>query len=691
MASGMSRARPDPSFVLATADPMYRAPAFIGNGAFSLLATSLGTTPAQSFAAGVYDRAPDDVPRLAVLPAWNVLDVFDGDAWLSDQAPGGGTLRSYRQALDMYDGTLHTRFEWASGANTTAIDVFAFVSRADPHLAAIRVRLVPRFAGRFTIRFALHEWPEPERHPFARLERLEPRMTLADMWYPGHIVATARTAAALSGHAQGGGTLLAIAQRVLSSDVAVPDDVDEVSFDARPGEPITFTKVVGVASTRDGSDPLPIARAALLRAVTAGYDALVAEHVAAWHRLWETDVVVEGDDDLQRLVHAMLFYLLASVRGDGAESVPPMGLSSAGYYGHVFWDADTWMFPPLLVLHPELARSIVDFRTRTLDAARRNARANGQGGAMYPWEADENGDESIPRFALQNALGELHISGDVALAAWQYYLATGDRTWLARDGYPVIKETADFWCGRAEYDAAADRYDIRGVVSVEEDLIGVDNETYTNAIARKNLELAVTASEVVGRSADPRWSEIAAKLHIPFDAGHDAHPTYENAPPDTSGAVVPLLAYPLALPMGERTKRNDLSHAVARLATHRVGPMMTITLYALVAAELGDRALVDELAPRSYEPNLRGPFLALAETPRNDAVHFLTGAGGFLQQVLFGYTGLRIAEGGLAQAHPPVLPSRVRRLVLRNVSVRGKRYDVVTESGVTRMRPAGRD
>jgi hypothetical protein len=138
--------------------------------------------------------------------------------------------------------------------------------------------------------------------------------------------------------------------------------------------------------------------------------------------------------------------------------------------------------------------------------------------------------------------------------------------------------------------------------------------------------------------------------------------------------------------MTDRTKRNDLANAVRRLGTHRVGPMMTVTFYALVAAELGDRALVDELGPRSYKPNLRGPFLALAETPHNDAVHFLTGAGGLLQQVIFGYSGLRLGEDGLTQAFPALLPSRLRRLTVRNVSVRGARYDVDVEGGTARFR-----
>ena len=141
--------------------------------------------------------------------------------------------------------------------------------------------------------------------------------------------------------------------------------------------------------------------------------------------------------------------------------------------------------------HPDVARSLVDFRKRTLDAARANARANGFQGAMYPWEADERGQETTPHFAVQNAKMEIHVNGDVALAQWQYYLATGDSAWLATDGYPVIRETANFWVSRARRDSARDRYHIDSVVSVHEGLIGVSDDAYTNAVARKNLEIAL--------------------------------------------------------------------------------------------------------------------------------------------------------------------------------------------------------
>jgi trehalose/maltose hydrolase-like predicted phosphorylase len=681
----------DSTFVLTTTDPTYRTPAFLGNGYFSLVGSPLGTTPAQAFVAGVYDRAPDDVPRIAVIPAWNELNVSAGDGWLNETAHDPSTLQSYRQTLNLYDGTLHTTYDWVHGAKRTSVEVTAFVSRADPNLAVVRLRLVPRYAGRVTVTFPLREWPPPRRLALGRIEKWDPAWTQATVWYPGHMIVTGRDSVSLTSRVDGGTTTVAIVHSVSSPGRLrnVQRSPTEISFDAAPGEAVSLTKLVGVAASRDGSDPdpLPRARAAIRRAVARGYRALHAEHAAAWHRLWETDVVIAGDPELQRVIHAMLFYLLSSVREGTGESIPPMGLSSAGYYGHIFWDADTWMFPALAVMHPGIARSMVAFRQRALPAAQRNARVNGYRGAMYPWESDELGEETTPRFAWQNARSEIHVTGDVALAQWQFYLATGDSGWLARSGFPVLRETADFWVSRATFDTARGRYDIRNVVSVDEGLIDIGNDAYTNAVARKNLEMAVAASRRLGRTPDPRWARVAERLHMPYDSAGEYHPTYEGAPPDTRGSVVPLLAYPLAVPMSERAKRNDLEHAVRRLLVQGPGAMMTATLYPVIAAELGHRALVDTLLPWSYQGYLRPPFHVLAETPRNDAVNFVTGAGGFLQQVVFGYTGLRLGEKGLEPAFRPVLPSRIRRLVLGNFTVRGRRYDIVVERDTTRFVP----
>lgn len=701
----------EPSFILKTSNLQPYTPTYLGNGHFSLTSSQLGTRPAESYMVRVYDHGEGDIPRIAALPAWNEVNFFNGKNWLNDAPLDEHTLRSYQQSLDMYNGLLETQYNWVDGERRTAVAVQAFVSRAIPNLAAIEFQITPHYSGQVKIAFPIRAWQAPARRPLAQLEKIEPNPpgSWPSEWYPGFMaVKDCQGEANLRGgqcamlaQVVGRPTAVALAAAVswpeelrglevnsqLSENVAAL----EISFDVSAEKSYTFHKFVGAAASYETPNFLVKAQQTAQTAPALGYDAVFDQHRQAWHRLWETDIIVENDPKLQTLVHSMIFYLLCSVRDGslpaqaGEFSVPPMGLSTAGYYGHIFWDADTWMFPPLLVMHPELAKSMVMFRYRTLAAAKTNARLNGYQGAMYPWEADELGEETTPKFAYQNALYENHVTGDVALAQWQYFLATADTGWLVQFGYPVIKETADFWASRASYDAEKDRYDIRNVVSVDEGLIGIGNDAYTNAIARKNLEIAVAASKLLGVDPNPTWEKMISKIYIPYDPQNEYHPTYENAPPAARGSVAPLLSYPLELTMSAPAKRHNLENAVRLLAERGSGAMMTVTFYPIIAAELGDARLFNDLIPQSYQNYLRPPFNVLAETPTNNSTNFITGAGGFLQQVIFGYTGLRFSERGLSQRFEPLLPASAKKLILKNFSLQGQKYDIVVEKKKVRF------
>ena len=700
-----SHPQADSTFLLATGDPSRTPSPFIGNGRIGIVIPALGIGAELSLAAGLFEHGPSDVPRIAAVPSWTGIGIFDGNRWLDPKPRADSSIQAYRQTIDMRTGTARTSYDWVNGSRRTQVRVETFISRAAPGVAAIRIELGPHQPGRMRVRFALAGWPPPRRLPLDTLKRTEPGWGPAELWYPGHMVVRSRRATtrpglgllSLAASPEGRTTLLGEAAEV-SWPQALPgvhmqtrttgDTASvEVAFDASAGAKYSFTQLVSFVSSAATADPLAVASRRVEEARSRGYDSLAAANAREWARRWETDIVLDGDPGLQRVVRSMLFYLLCSADSGTALGIPPMGLSSAGYYGHIFWDSDTWMFPALVLTHPDVARSMVDFRAHALPAARANAQANGYRGAQYPWESDEIGAETTPHFAAQNASSEIHVNGDVALAQWQYYLATGDSSWLARAGFPVIRGTADFWVSRAAWDSAGGRYHIRKVVSVAEGLVGVNDDAYTNAVARRNLEIATQAAGRLGRAPDSRWATVAAKLHMPIDSASGFFRTYEGAPDSTLGFITPLLAYPLGVPMSEKAKRTHLDQAVRRLADEAAGAMMGITLLSVDAAELGDRRLVDSLLPFSYQGHLRGPFLMLSETPTNDALSFLTGAGGFLQQVIFGYTGLRLGERGLEPAFPPVLPSRIRRLVLRNVQVRGRRYDVVVDSAGRHLQP----
>jgi len=687
---------PDHTFQLQSTDPSRRPSPFIGNGRVGRVIPALGIEPAPAFVAGLYEEAPRDVPRIVTIPVWGAVAVYDGSSWVSstDQP-----VREYRQVLDMRSGTALTQYQWGTQSKPVAVRVQTFVSRTEPSLTVSRLDLTPDYHGRLGLRFVLAGSPPPPRLALATLRKADPSWSPGDLWYPGHMIIRSRQAGRTSNGArltmaslpEGKSTLLAqaveltwpraLGKTLVRTEARGDTALVELTFDAVRGRTYSLLQVASAFASNTESHLVTRASQAARTGSARGFRTLAEENREAWERRWETDIWIEGDPALQRVVRSMLFYLLCSADSGTGIGIPPMGLSSAGYYGHIFWDSDTWMFPSLLLTHPDIARSLVEFRSRTLPSARANARANNFRGAMYPWEADELGRETTPFFAIQNARSEIHVNGDVALAQWQYYLATGDSAWLAQKGLPVIRETADFWVSRARYDSSDGRYHIRNVVSVSEGLIGVSDDAYTNAVARKNLEIATRASRRLGRPVDAQWARVAAKLHMPYDSTSEFYRTYEGAPDSTLGDVTPLLSYPLGVAMSERAKRSQLEQAVQRLLQEGPGAMMGSTLLSVDAAELGDRAMIDSLLPHSYQSWLQGPFLMLSETPeKKDAVNFVTGAGGFLQQVLYGYTGLRWGENGLEPRFDAILPSQVKRLTIRNVYSHGKRLDVIVDS-----------
>jgi len=694
------------SFVLFTTSPFENyTPTYIGNGNIGVSSSRLGTQATDSYMAWIYEHFPGDVARNAALPAWNEVNFYNGRNWLNDIKIVKGQIQGFRQSLDMYNGVLSTTYVWIDEGKATSVITNLFVSRSNPSLAVVKFVVKPKYSGVVKTLFPITPWPVPKRIELAKDAEVKVKMInkVPDVWYPGHMTIFERKGkVSLNGGAcwvvskpDGDSTVVAIVSNIRwSQDVIRPEvRVDsarggvslEVGFHAQRGVSYTFYKYIGIVSSKESLEPLKEARTVSMNASKCGYGKLLAQHKRAWHKLWRTDVIVKGDDLLQGVIHSSMFYLLCSIRTGSNFGIAPMGLSSDGYYGHIFWDSDIWMFPPLLLMYPELAKSMVMFRYKALTAAKANARLNGYKGAMYPWESDENGNESCPRFAYQNALYENHVTGDVAFAQWLYFLATGDTAWLRNFGYPVIKATADFWKSRVSFDYRKDRYDINNVVSVDEGLIGVNNDSYTNLVAKRNLEIAIKASRILNRQEDEAWMQIAEKIYLPYDSLRHCYLTYENAPTSSLGSVVPLLYYPLELNVPKSVKANDLKNALEYVKKNGAGVMMGITLYQIVAAEIQERDLYDDFYKISYLPYIREPFNVFAETPQNMSTNFLTGAGGFLQQVLFGYTGLRITDQGLIQEHQPMLPRGVSEVAIKGIHYRGKSYDIFVKDGKTKV------
>jgi trehalose/maltose hydrolase-like predicted phosphorylase len=440
----------------------------------------------------------------------------------------------------------------------------------------------------------------------------------------------------------------------------------------KAGETYRFSIAGASITSAHHDDPLNEAERSVIFAKLEGRERLISFHKKAWDELWKSDITIEGDAQAQQDVHSMLYHLYSFTREGTSLSPSPMGLSGLGYNGHVFWDAELWMYPGLLVLHPELAKSMVEYRYQRLDAAKRNAFSKGYKGAMYPWESAETGVEETPVWALSGPF-EHHITACVAIAAWNYYCVTRDKTWLKEKGWPILSATADFWASRVERNGP-NHYDINNVVAADEWAENVDNNAFTNAAAKANLQFATEAAKVLGMTADPDWMNVAGNIPIlKLDNGV----TREHAAYNGEGikqADVNLLSYPLKEITDPKQIRKDLEYYETRVP-HEGTPAMTQAVFTTLYARLGDTDKAYQWFKDAYLPNLNPPFRVIAETRGGTNPYFATGAGGVLQSVLMGFGGLEITSQGIIQIRS-VLPKQWKTLTITGVGPEKKTYIV---------------
>lgn len=439
----------------------------------------------------------------------------------------------------------------------------------------------------------------------------------------------------------------------------------------KAGERFRFSVVGSSISSAHVTDPHNEAERLTIYAALEGRERLLARHLREWEQLWQGDIVIDGDPEAQVEARMQLYHLYSFVREGSPYSLSPMGLSGLGYNGHVFWDAELWMFPPLLALQPGMARSMLEYRYQRLGAARQNAFSHGYKGAMFPWESASEGQEATPVWALTGPFQQ-HISGCVGWAFWKYFEVTQDKTWLRERGYPVLKEVADFWASRVERKGPG-RYEINNVIGANEWQENIDNNAFTNGMAMTVLRQATQAARTLGIAPDPDWELVAANIPIlTFPGGT----TRENASYDgvpIKQADVNLLAYPLAIVTDPARIAKDLAYYEPRMAAE--GPAMSHSILATLYARNGQAAQAHQAYLKSYRPNRLAPFGVLAETAGGNNPYFATGAGGSLQALMFGFGGLDIGKHGLVQ-RKTVLPKQWKRLEIRGAGPRRQHYEV---------------
>jgi trehalose/maltose hydrolase-like predicted phosphorylase len=439
----------------------------------------------------------------------------------------------------------------------------------------------------------------------------------------------------------------------------------------KAGATLRFSVVGSMLTSAHLADPHNEAERLTVYAALEGRERLMAAHLKAWEALWTSDVVIEGDPQTQRDMRLALYHLYSFAREGTAFSLSPMGLSGLGYNGHVFWDAELWMLPPLLAFKPELARSMLEYRFQRLGAARENARNHGYKGAMFPWESASEGHEVTPVWALTGPFQQ-HVTGCVGWAFWKYYQVTHDKLWLRERGYPMLKEVADFWTSRVERKGPG-RYEINNVIGANEWQENIDNNAFTNGMAITVLRYAAQAARELGIAPDPDWEQVAANipiLHFP-DGTTRENASYDGVP--IKQADVNLLAYPLDIVSDRARIAQDLAYYAPRLAPE--GPAMGQSIVATLYARSGQAEQAYASFQGSYQGLRVAPFGVLEEYPGGGNPYFATGAGGTLQALLFGFGGLRIDDQGIHQ-RKTALPRRWKKLEIRGVGVERATFTV---------------
>eukprot|EP01122_Echinamoeba_exundans_P016203 TRINITY_DN813_c0_g1_i5.p1 TRINITY_DN813_c0_g1~~TRINITY_DN813_c0_g1_i5.p1 ORF type:complete len:666 (+),score=37.76 TRINITY_DN813_c0_g1_i5:1105-3102(+) len=432
-----------------------------------------------------------------------------------------------------------------------------------------------------------------------------------------------------------------------------------------------ISRLLFISTSLDSPDPASDAVAGLSAAALIPSEELLGEHKDAWTRLWSHGIEVSGSLQLSQIINSSLYYLLSSSRNDFPWSLSPGSLSSNSYNGHVFWDSETWMLPTLSVLHREIASSILLYRNLRLAGAKQKAASNGYSGLQFPWESAQLGVEVTPTDA-DTGIYEQHISSDIVLAVKQLWRLSGDLNWL-KSYLDLVCGVADFWASRVQRRNDGS-FGIYGVTGPDEYAVNVNNSAYTNAAARLSLEFAVEICGLLNVSCQNAgaWGEIASQMYIPFDSSRGIHPEYDGY---TGGKIkqadVVLLGYPLGLDITDTVRLNDVKYYAARTDVN--GPCMTDGIHTIALLSCGLPEAAAEYFPKSFA-NAKPPFWVWQETPTGGAVNFITGAGGFLQALIFGYGGLRIENGSLLFS--PRLAPETSSMKVRGVRYRLAVFDV---------------
>jgi trehalose/maltose hydrolase-like predicted phosphorylase len=677
----------------------------IGNGYLSTRGAFEEGFPGDSratFIHGVFDEVPVVFTELANATDWLPISIyFNGERFSQDT----GTVDSYQRILDLRSGLLTRRLHWRSNSGLAATLVFErFASLADEHLLYVRCQVLPEFSGTIEFRAGLNG--NMHNEGFVHW-----------LWQ-----AQGQDSETVYLHSRTRKSGIDLAAAMHISNISGKEleranwDVDNsptimLKLEALPGKPVSLEKHVAVFTSRDVESTQVIPTAVKHAKESASWNTALEANNLAWKTEWErTDVVIEGDDEAQVSIRFNLYQLLiAAPRHDDRVNIGAKTLSGFGYRGHAFWDTEIFMLPVFIYTAPHIAKNLLNYRYRNLPGARRKAQGNGFEGAQFPWESADTGDEVtptwVPHYADRTKLIriwtgdiEIHISADIAHAAYQYWQSTGENDWFIEKGAELILDTAKFWGSSAFWNQESNRYEYNDVIGPDEYHEHVDNNAYTNRLAQWNLQTAFEvltwlkqqapekANELV-KDLDlnderlKKWQDVIEKIYLHIEPSgliEQFEGFYQRKYIDLAAMEprtksvqelfgiegcnetqvlkqpdVLMLQYLLRDHYSDESVRVNYDHYMPR-TDHTYGSSLGPSIMAIMACDIGK-------PDDAYEHFIRAVRADLRDVRGNagDGTHAAS-AGGSWQAVVFGFGGLRITKDGWTTN--PRLPKHWKRL-----------------------------
>jgi trehalose/maltose hydrolase-like predicted phosphorylase len=636
---------------------------------------------------GVYDQAPGKWREPVNAP--NGLYIRIREA---------GSILSHHQSLDIRRAVMSRNTVYETSAASVHVRAKRFVSQAHPHLLCLEYAVSSDRECEMTLETGIDTgvWDINGPHFGSALYGHE----------GGILTAVVQTNEL--------GIVIAVSEAVQAdTEASVTDGLRVLPLRLVPGRTTNFWKYVAVFTSPDCcGDPAAASRQACEVAVQTGFDSLLQAHAARWEEIWNRcGVEIDGDDEARFALRYSIYQLqCAAPRHSDRVSIPARGLSGQVYKGAVFWDTEMFMTPVFTFTEPAVARNLILYRYHTLDGARRKAAEYGFRGAFYAWESQETGDDACTLFNVSDVFTgrpmrtyfrdkQIHISADIVYAITRYLDLTGDDSILAEGAAEVAAECARFLYSYAVFKPDRGRFELHDVTGPDEYHERVNNNAFTNRMAKHALTSAVAMLDVMKRKFPDGYGTLDERLGFSNEIENwqdMAERLYQPAP-DTETGVIPqfdgymTLEDPSLAELKKRmldpneylgggnglaTQTRILKQADVVLMLHLFpddhpddvvranweyyeprtehGSSLSACAYAMVAARIGRPDWAYDYFMKTATVDLTGKSKQFVGDLYIGGTHPAANGGAWLSAVL-GFAGLR-ADGGQLSARPS-LPS----------------------------------